>query len=330
MKHVIESQQFDRKTIAILFTIADSLSQQKRSPLGGTIMASLFYEPSTRTRFSFESAMLRLGGGVLTTENAGEFSSAAKGETLEDTIRIMNHYADVIVLRHPEKGASERACAVSNVPVINAGDGAGQHPTQALLDLYTIQKEMGKIDGITVAFVGDLKYGRTVRSLCYLLGKYHGVKIILVSPRELAIGEDIQEYLDRHGILYEELTTWDAILPVADVIYQTRIQKERFKSAAEHTRFKGRYVLTLGEVNRMKKKSIIMHPLPCVDEIAVDVDTSPKAVYFKQAQYCLLVRMALLTFLLDNSDQDALMYQTESSENFSMVPNVNVSTSTES
>src|SRR5258708_217432 len=181
MKHVIESQQFDRKAIEQLFKIADSLSKSKKDLLRGKIMASLFYEPSTRTRFSFESAMLRLGGGVISTENAGEFSSVAKGETLEDTIRIMNNYADVIVLRHPERGASERAAAVSDVPIINAGDGAGQHPTQALLALYTIRQELGKIDGIHIALVGDLKHGRTVRSLAYLLGKYKNIILSLIS-----------------------------------------------------------------------------------------------------------------------------------------------------
>jgi aspartate carbamoyltransferase catalytic subunit len=299
MKHIIESQQFDRKTIDIIFKIADSLSKQKKYPLRGQIMASLFYEPSTRTRFSFESAMLRLGGEVLSTENAGEFSSAAKGETLEDTIRIMNHYADVIVLRHPQKGASEHAAAVSDAPIINAGDGTGQHPTQALLDLYTIQKELGKIDGITIAFVGDLKNGRTVRSLSYLLGKYRNVKIIFVSPKQLKIGEDIKEYLKRHGVQYRELEKWDSILSVADVIYQTRIQKERFESIAEYEKHKGAYILTLKEVGQMKKKAIIMHPLPRIDEIAIEVDASPKAVYFKQAKYGLLIRMALLKFLLD-------------------------------
>ncbi|MFA6297158.1 MAG: hypothetical protein WC629_01210 [Candidatus Paceibacterota bacterium] len=177
MHHIIESQQFDQKFINKIFSIADKLEKKTDNSLKGKIMASLFYEPSTRTRFSFESAMLRLGGSVITTENAKEFSSAAKGETLEDSIRVINNYADVIVLRHYERGSSEKASFVSKVPVINAGDGAGQHPTQALLDLYTIKKELGKIEGITIALVGDLKHGRTIRSLAYLLGKYKNVKI---------------------------------------------------------------------------------------------------------------------------------------------------------
>ncbi len=298
MKHVIESQQFDRKTIEKIFHIADNLEKKKETPLRGKIMASLFYEPSTRTRFSFESAMLRLGGGVITTENAKEFSSAAKGETLEDSIRVINNYADIIVLRHYERGASERAAAVSQIPIVNAGDGAGQHPTQALLDLYTIQKELGKIDGVEIAFVGDLKNGRTVRSLAYLLGKYKGVRITFVSPRGLMVGEDIKEYLHRHNAYYRETEKLDAILPEIDVLYQTRIQKERFSDQHEYEKFKGQYILTLKEVGQMKPKAIIMHPLPRVDEIAVEVDASPKAAYFKQARYGLLVRMALLKFLL--------------------------------
>lgn len=301
MKHVIESQQFDRKTIESIFRTADNLSKSKDSPLRGKIMASLFYEPSTRTRFSFESAMLKLGGGVITTENASEFSSAAKGETLEDSIRVINHYADVIVIRHPEKGASARAAAVSRIPVLNAGDGSGQHPTQALLDLYTIKKETGKIDGAHIAFVGDLKHGRTVRSLSYLLGKYKNVHMSFVSPKALRIDDDIKEYLNKHKVTYEETEKWDKVLPRVDVLYQTRIQKERFKSPAEYKKYKGGYILTMKEVDKMKKGAIVMHPLPRVDEIATEVDRSEKAVYFKQAKYGLLVRMALLKEIFGNN-----------------------------
>ncbi len=298
MKHVIESQQFDRKTIEQIFKKADSLSKIKRPSMRGKIMASLFYEPSTRTRFSFESAMLRLGGGVISTDNAGEFSSAAKGETLEDSIRMVNHYADVIVLRHSERGASERASLVSGIPIINAGDGAGQHPTQALLDLYTIKKELGGIDGIHIALMGDLKNGRTVRSLAYLLGKYRKVRVSFISPPALAIANDIKEYLDRHDIAYSEQKKWDDVLKNADVIYQTRIQKERFGTLVEYNKFKGSYILTQRELGYMKKRAIVMHPLPRVNEIAVEVDASPKAAYFRQAKYGVLVRMALLEFLL--------------------------------
>lgn len=299
MKHVLESQQFDRQTIESIFKTADNLSKLNDSPLRGKVMASLFYEPSTRTRFSFESAMLKLGGGVITTENAGEFSSAVKGESLEDTIRIINNYADVIVLRHPESGASVRAASISRIPVINAGDGAGQHPTQALLDLYTIKKELGKIDGINIAFVGDLKNGRTVRSLSYLLGKYKNMHVYFVSPTGLRVGEDIKKYLTKHKVTYEETERWDKILPLVNILYQTRIQKERFKNLKEYKKYKGGFVLTMKEVNKMKKGAIVMHPLPRVDEIRTEVDVSEKAVYFKQAKYGLLIRMALLKEVLD-------------------------------
>ena len=298
MHHVIESQQFNTKLISKIFIIADKLEKKTDNPLKGKIMASLFYEPSTRTRFSFESAMLRLGGSVITTENAKEFSSAAKGETLEDSIRVINNYADIIILRHYEKGASERASLVSKVPVINAGDGIGQHPTQALLDLYTIKKELGKINGISIGMVGDLKNGRTIRSLSYLLGKYKKIKIYFVSPKELRVGKDIKEYLDRHKIMYDEIENLESVINKVDVLYQTRIQKERFIDQKEYLKFKGYYQINNKSVSKMKKKSIIMHPLPRVDEILPEVDHSLKAVYFKQTKYGLLIRMALLKLFL--------------------------------
>jgi len=294
MKHLIESQQFNQESLKKLFKLADLLEKRKDSSMKNKIMASLFYEPSTRTRFSFESAMLRLGGSVITTENAKEFSSASKGETLEDSIRVINNYADVIVLRHSEEGASKRASLVSDVPIINAGDGPGQHPTQALLDLYTIQRELEKINDITIALIGDLKHGRTVRSLAYLLGKYKNIKIYLVSPKKLKIGDDIKKYLDKHKVNYKETEDLLSIIKTVDVVYQTRIQKERFESIKEYEKFKGCYKIDLQMVNQMKSKSIIMHPLPRVDEISIEVDKSPKAVYFKQAGYGLLIRMAIL------------------------------------
>ena len=298
MNHVIESQQFDQKSIRKIFSIADSLEKKKDHSLKGKILASLFYEPSTRTRFSFESAMLRLGGSVIATENAKEFSSAAKGETLEDSVRVISAYADVIVLRHPEAGSSQRASLVSDVPIINAGDGTGQHPTQALLDLYTIKKELKKIDGITIAMVGDLKHGRTIRSLAYLLGKFEDVRIYFVSPKELRVGADIKEYLKRHDVDYTETELLEPVLAEIDVLYQTRIQKERFSSQREYQKFKGCYQVSSETVASMKPKAIIMHPLPRVDEIRTEVDSSPKAVYFKQAKYGLLIRMALLKVVL--------------------------------
>ena len=302
MGHILESQQFNRKIISEIFSRADSFAKKIKPSLKGKIMAALFYEPSTRTRFSFEAAMLRLGGHVIHTEHAGEFSSASKGETLEDTIRVMENYADVIVLRHPEVGASKRAAKISNIPVINAGDGTGQHPTQALLDLYTIQKELDRIENIHVAMVGDLKNGRTVKSLSYLLGKYDNITISFVSPKELAIEKDIKTYLEKHKIKYTEGEDLEAVIQQVDVIYQTRIQKERFSDNSDYEKLKGRYIIDKALVGRMKESAILMHPLPRVDEISPDVDESPKAVYFKQTYYGLLIRMALLEILLTQAE----------------------------
>lgn len=302
MKHLIDSQALDRPLIETLFASANSLEKTPSDSLSGKIMASLFYEPSTRTRFSFESAMLRLGGSVITTENAKEFSSASKGETIEDTIKIMNFYSDVIVLRHFEEGTAKLAAAVSDIPVINAGDGTGQHPTQALLDLYTIQRELGHIDGVRVALVGDLKHGRTIRSLAYLLGKYENVSIDFVAPAGLQVGDDIKEYLDKHRVTYHETDDLLSIIGDVDVVYQTRIQKERFTSEDEYLKYKGFYQIDNATVAKMKDDAIIMHPLPRVDEILPEVDSSPKAAYFKQAKYGLLVRMALLQYLLTTND----------------------------
>jgi aspartate carbamoyltransferase catalytic subunit len=298
MKHILESQQFDKQTIEKIFLIADSFAQKGKLSLQGKIMIALFYEPSTRTRFSFESAMIRLDGHVIHTEHAEKFSSVIKGETLEDTIRVIGNYADVIVLRHPEAGASQRAAKVSSVPIINAGDGVGQHPTQALLDLYTIQKELGKIESINIAMVGDLKNGRTVRSLSYLLGKYKNIVISFVSPKELRIGEDIKMYLNKHRVSYMETENLHEVLSQTDVVYQTRIQKERFINEDEYQKLKGHYKIDKETVSHMRESAILMHPLPRVDEISPDVDQSPKAVYFKQTHYGLLIRMALLDILL--------------------------------
>lgn len=302
MFHLIESQQFDLKLIDEIFSLADSLEKKTDRCLEGKIMASLFYEPSTRTRFSFESAMLKLGGDVITTENATEFSSVSKGETLEDSIRVTAGYVDLIVLRHNTEGASKRAASVSPVPVVNAGDGAGQHPTQALLDLYTIKREIGFVDGVSMAMVGDLKHGRTIRSLAYLLGKYKDIKIYFVSPKDLSVGEDIKEYLIKHKISFVETEDLDSVIDKIDVLYQTRIQKERFVDQDEYFRFKGCYQVDKALVSKMKPRSIIMHPLPRVDEILPEVDSYSRAVYFKQAGYGLLVRMALLKkILMDES-----------------------------
>jgi aspartate carbamoyltransferase catalytic subunit len=280
--------------------------------LDGQIMASLFYEESTRTRFSFETAMLRLGGSVISTENARQFSSVSKGETLEDTIRIMNGYADVIVMRHYESGAARRAADISRVPIINAGDGTGQHPTQAFLDLYTIQKELGHIDDISIAVVGDLANGRTVRSLCYLLAKYRNVRIYMVAPEVVRMREDIKEYLCRHDVWFREETDLRAIAPHIDVLYQTRIQKERFGDRTEdYQAARGIYVVDRALLQTMKPDSIVMHPLPRVDEITTDVDGDPRAAYFRQAQNGLYIRMALLAACLGRDlDFDHVVLET--------------------
>lgn len=298
MRHIIESQQFDRALLDSLFAAAGRLESDPSPSLRGKIMASLFYEPSTRTRFSFESAMLRLGGSVIATEDAASFSSAAKGETLEDSIRVTSGYADVIVVRHPQKGAAARAAGAASVPVVNAGDGPGQHPTQAILDLYTVERELGHVDGVTIAFAGDLKHGRTVRSLAYLLGKCRDVRAIFVSPAELAICPDILAYLDRHGVAHEETADLAYAAARADVLYQTRIQKERFADPAEYERLKGCYRVDADLVRSMKPGAIVMHPLPRVDEIAPEVDTLPQAAYFRQARYGLFARMAILEWVM--------------------------------
>jgi aspartate carbamoyltransferase catalytic subunit len=303
LHHVIEAQQFDLATISHLFDVAGQMEQIVAR--GGIddyrtrLMATLFYEPSTRTRFSFEAAMHRLGGRVISTENAAEFSSVAKGETLEDTIRIMNGYADVIVLRHSEVGAAKRAAAVSRVPLINAGDGVGQHPTQALLDLYTIHKEIGSIDGLKIAMVGDLAQGRTVRSVAYLLSKFKDIKMYFVAPPLLKMKEDILEHLREHGTSFTEETTLDRVLPEVDVVYQTRVQKERFGDRiADYESCRGVYIINENSLRLMKSDAIIMHPLPRLEEIAMEVDQDRRAAYFRQAQNGLFVRMALLTALL--------------------------------
>jgi aspartate carbamoyltransferase catalytic subunit len=305
LQHVLEAQQFDRQLLNSVFEVADTMradlaikSRRYSSCLEDKIMASLFYEPSTRTRFSFESAMARLGGKILTTENAKEFSSAAKGESLQDSTRVMNGYADIIVMRHHEAGSAKRASEVSTVPIINAGDGAGQHPTQALLDLFTIKDNFNQIDGLKIAMVGDLKYGRTVRSLAYLLSKYENIQIYFVSPQVCRMDDDIKEYLDRQGTLWKEEDSLDKVLAEVDCVYMTRIQKERFNDPGDYEEAAGKYILNADNVSRMKAEAIIMHPLPRVDEIAKEVDEDPRAKYFEQANNGLYIRMALLYLLL--------------------------------
>jgi aspartate carbamoyltransferase catalytic subunit len=304
LNHVIESQQFTLPLIHEVFQVADQM--EKILERGGTldyqnkIMASLFYAPSTRTRFSFESAMYRLGGKVITTEQAHMFSSVIGGETLEDTIRVVSNFADVIVLRHTEIGAARRASLVSKVPIINAGDGkGGQHPTQALLDLYTIYKELGYIDGLKVAFVGDLEQGRTVRSLAYLLGKFERVMLYFIAPDFLQIKEDIQDYLTRHNVWFTLENDLNKVISEVDVVYVTRIEKERFGDKIElYEETVKSYFIDKDVLQKLKQKAIIMHPLPRLNEISIEVDDDPRAVYFKQTRNGLLVRMALLTMVL--------------------------------
>jgi aspartate carbamoyltransferase catalytic subunit len=301
LRHVIESQQFTRHILEDLFARAEEIKREPHRFMGrlaGQVMAALFYEPSTRTRLSFEAAMLRLGGQAMGTDNAREFSSAAKGETLEDTIRIVSGYADVIVLRHNEEGAARRAAAVSSVPIINAGDGPGQHPTQALLDLYTIRTELGKIDGVKVAMVGDLANGRTVRSLAYLLSKFRDIKVWFVAPPQVAMRDDLKAHLDEHQVSWVETQDLDSVLPEVDVVYQTRIQKERFTDPDAYNAVKGIYRIDKGSLALMRKYAVLMHPLPRVDEIAPEVDDDPRAAYFRQARNGLHIRMALLDRLL--------------------------------
>ena len=300
LQHVIESQQFTLPMLTDLFELADQMDRVLAR--GGTqdydnrVMASLFYEPSTRTRFSFESAMHRLGGRVLSTERAIDFSSVTAGETLEDTIRVVGNYADVIVLRHNEIGGSGRAAAVSHVPIVNAGDGkGGQHPTQALLDLYTIYKEVKTIEGVKVALVGNLANGRTVRSLAYLLGKYERVKLYFVAPAGLQIKQDILEYLDRHDVWYTLEQDLRKVMPEVDVVYSTRIEPEHFVAAPSEA---AKFFIDGEMLKLLPPKGLILHPLPRLSEISPDVDADPRAAYFRQTRNGVLIRMALLVTVM--------------------------------
>lgn len=305
LKHLVETQQLSSEVIFELFHKADELQKSDQKPLKGKILATLFYEPSTRTRLSFESAMMRLGGRILTTENAKEFSSAVKGESIEDTTRTVASYADGIVMRHFEEGAAARAAAISPVPIINAGDGGGQHPTQALLDLYTIYKECFKIDGLKIAMIGDLAYGRTVRSLCYLLGKFNDIQIIFVSPKNLKMREDIKEYLKNHAVDFREEDDLNKVLPLIDIAYMTRTQKERMLPE-EYETAKGKYVINSENLSLVKPNARILHPLPHVEEIDIPIwleQTDPRIAYFRQVQNGLFVRMALLNHLLSDQPQ---------------------------
>jgi aspartate carbamoyltransferase catalytic subunit len=308
VRHIVEVGQFDRAEVERLFEQTDRLRKLPRTaaPLAGKILATIFYEPSTRTRLSFESAMVRLGGNVLSTENAREFSSAIKGESVEDTIRIVEGYSDAIVIRHYEQGAARRAADVSSVPIINGGDGPGEHPTQALLDLYTIQHELGRIDGLRVALVGDLRFGRAVRSLALLFRLTTGTELIFVSPPAVPMGSDVRQALDAHGVAYHDESDLAKVLPHVDVVYQTRIQRERFATPGEYEASRGIYVIDEAAMARLNSRAIVMHPLPRVDEITSGVDSDPRAAYFRQAHNGVYIRMALLTALLGENNGTVL------------------------
>lgn len=311
MKHVLTANQFTRDEIDSLFQETDHLLQKGRDAfhrsLRGKAAALLFYEPSTRTRMSFELAMRYLGGITVSTEAAGMFSSAAKGETIEDTVRVLASYdVSAIVIRHPEKGSAQRAAAASPVPIINAGDGGDEHPTQALLDLFTILRTTPQ-QAITIAFCGDLEHSRTVRSLCRLLIQYGGppsYRLILCSPASIRLGQDIQNELTAAHIPFSETERLEEALPLCDVFYQTRVQKERFPAdesgTLAHREIQDRFRLTGENVAQMKERAVILHPLPRVGEIAPEVDHNPRAKYFPdQTRNGLFIRMALLQHLLD-------------------------------
>ncbi|MEW9669115.1 aspartate carbamoyltransferase [Ammoniphilus sp. 3BR4] len=296
--HILGAKQFNREALEEIFELSADMEQVEAS--GGSdryknkVMTTLFFEPSTRTRLSFESAMCRLGGKVIGTENAAQFSSAIKGETLEDTIRIVSGYSDVIVMRHTEIGAAEKAASVASVPIINAGDGAGEHPTQALLDIYTIKKEIGRVDDLHIAMIGDLTYGRTVHSLSYLLANFNNITIYYTAPENVLIPPYVKKFLEEKQIRFYETQDLEEVASKADVLYQTRIQKERFPSLEEYEKAQGKYIIDQKVLDVMKPHGIILHPLPRAGEIAPEVDLDQRAAYFRQAQNGLYVRMALI------------------------------------
>ena len=269
-------------------------------------LATLFFEPSTRTRLSFEAAMLELGGSVLGFSEAGS-SSASKGESMADTAKVLSCYADIMAIRHPREGAPYVASNNATVPVINAGDGGHNHPTQTLTDILTISREMGRLDDLTIGLCGDLKYGRTVHSLIEAMARYKNVKFVLISPEELKIPGFIRfNVLERYGIPYEEVSSLDEAMPKLDVLYMTRIQRERFDSSEEYERLKNSYILDTAKMSLAKEKMCILHPLPRVNEISVAVDNDPRAAYFRQALNGKYVRMALILKLLEEAEKDPI------------------------
>jgi len=299
-KHLIAPLDFTIQETESLFTVAQRIIANPESYSGalkGKLLATLFYEPSTRTRFSFEAAMLRLGGQVIGFSEPSS-SSAAKGESIADTIRTVACYADIAVMRHPKEGSALVAARHAEIPIVNAGDGGHHHPTQTLTDLLTIKIEKGSFNNITVGVCGDLKFGRTVHSLITALNRYSGVKFVMISPQELRIPDYLREKLIQSNADFEETYDLKEALPKLDVLYMTRVQRERFFNEEDYIRLKDSYILDLPKLRKAKKDLMILHPLPRVNEIHADVDADPRALYFKQAKNGMYVRMALLMALL--------------------------------
>lgn len=302
MRHLLNPLDFSVEETETLLDLAHDIGENPETyahVCDGKKLATLFYEPSTRTRLSFESAMLRLGGSVLGFSSA-DSSSAAKGESVSDTIRVISCYADICAMRHPKEGAPMVAAAHSRIPVINAGDGGHQHPTQTLTDLLTIRSLKGRLDHLTVGLCGDLKFGRTVHSLINALVRYTGIRFVLISPQELRIPDYIREdVLEAKGIEYREVENLDDAMPELDILYMTRVQKERFFNEEDYIRMKDCYILDNKKMKLAKDDMFVLHPLPRVNEISVEVDDDPRAAYFRQAQYGVYVRMALIMTLLE-------------------------------
>ncbi|MBD5536454.1 MAG: aspartate carbamoyltransferase [Lachnospiraceae bacterium] len=301
MKHLMSPLDFSVEELDRLFALAGNIEKNPAKyahACDGRILATCFYEPSTRTRLSFESAMLRLGGEVLGFSEAAS-SSAAKGESVSDTIRIISCYADICAMRHPKEGAPMVAAEKSGVPVINAGDGGHQHPTQTLTDLLTIQTLKGRLDNLTIGLCGDLKFGRTVHSLINALVRYPNIRFVFISPEELKVPDYITDSLKEKGIPYEEVIRLENVMPSLDLLYMTRVQKERFFNEEDYVRLKDFYILDAAKMELARPDMLVLHPLPRVNEISVEVDSDPRAAYFKQAQYGVYVRMALILTLLE-------------------------------
>lgn len=300
-KHLIEPMDFTTEDLEEIFELAGDIieaPEKYTEKCKGKILATLFYEPSTRTRFSFEAAMLRLGGGVVGFSEPNS-SSAAKGESIADTIRTVGCYADIAVMRHPKEGAPKLASFHSEIPVINAGDGGHQHPTQTLTDLLTIKTIKGRFDNLTIGLCGDLKFGRTVHSLIKAMSRYTNIKFVLIAPNELKIPTYIKnEVLEKNNVAYEEVEDLEQNIHKLDILYMTRVQKERFFNEEDYVRLKDSYILNKRKMEAAKKDMIIMHPLPRVNEISYEIDEDPRACYFRQAKLGMYVRMALMTKLL--------------------------------